>query len=129
MLGQSVSDRNGVRVTTGQRDDRELKHVSALSLRASDGAWWKLEDGMSRKTGRKPPWKNFTPELLDSLLAVQINQVDGEMHPECVYGLTRDDPQAFAEREFFTPEQPPIPPRTAVCNFHASGKDCLARQI
>jgi hypothetical protein len=76
---------------------------------------------MGSEAGRQPPRRDLAHELPDSLLAVQVNQIDGEAHPEGVYGFTRDDPQTFPGGETLTPQQSLIALWTAIGYFHASG--------
>ena len=84
---------------------------------------------MCPETGRQPPRRHFAHKLPDSLLAVEIDEVDGEAHPEGVYGFAGHDPQPLPASETLAPKQTLIALWTAIGYFHASSEYRIARQV
>jgi len=107
----------------------EFESVSRAGLRLADGARRKLKDGASRETDREPPWRHVPAELLDSVLAVKIDEVDGEFHAKGVNGLTGEDPQALSGSEATAPQQALVALGTAVGELHACGKHRVAGEV
>ena len=68
-------------------------------------------------------------DLPDSVPAIQIDQVNGELHEEGVYGFTGEDPQAFSGSQPRAPQQALATPGTAVGHFQAGGKHSMAGEI
>jgi hypothetical protein len=63
------------------------------------------------------------------MLAVQINEVDGELHSEGVDGLTGDDPQALPWRKPLAAKQAFPALGAFIGDFRTSGKHSLAREV
>jgi hypothetical protein len=107
----------------------EFQRVSALSLSLADRAWRKFNDGVCGQTARETPGRHCVANFLDAVIAIQINQVDWKSHGEGVNSFTRDDPKTFSGSERLSAQQTLIALWSAVGDFHAGGKEGLARHI
>ena len=63
-----------------------------------DGADGQFDDGMGGEAGGESPGPDVAANLSDDVFAVDVDEVDGELHEECVDGLARYDPEAPALR-------------------------------
>lgn len=61
-------------------------------------------------------------DLLDSLVPVQIDEINREPHSECVYGLTGNDPQSLPGTKFLAAEKTFSPLLITICNVYAASK-------
>jgi len=121
--------RGALGAVTGQRSRREFEQVSGLCLRVADGSRDKLEHRVREETGRQAPRRHFAAQLPDSILAVQIDEVDRELHEEGVHGFTGEDPQTLTGREPRAPQQALTAPGAAVGDFQAGGKHRVASEV
>src|ERR1035437_777644 len=62
---------------------------------------WKLEHGMSQKTGREPPRPHHASGLANLVAFVEVHQIDRKLHEKRMARSGGDDPQAFAWRQPF----------------------------
>lgn len=84
---------------------------------------------MRGQTGRKPPGWHCAPDLLHSLISVQIDKVDGEPHAEGVHGFTGYDPQTFSCREAIASEQAFPARRTTIRHLDRSSENGLPGEV
>jgi hypothetical protein len=61
--------------------------------------------------------------------AVQIDDIDRELHAEGVYGFTGEYPQTFARRKQFAPQQTLSTLCGFVGDYHVAGEQCLASEV
>jgi hypothetical protein len=81
------------------------------------------------ETGREPPGTHAAPDLFHSQFAVQVNEIDGELHEECVDRFAGPDPQAFSRAEFLAPQQTLPALRAFIRNLHGMGEHRLAGDV
>jgi hypothetical protein len=79
--------------------------VSTHCLRLSDRTRGKLYDRVSAQARREAPRTYVAPDLHDPTLAIEIDQVNGESHPEGVYRFARHYPKTLAIGQGFSSEQ------------------------
>jgi len=81
------------------------------------------------ETYRQPPWRHIVADFYDSVAAVQIDEIDRELHAEGVYGFTGDYPQTFARRKPLAPQQTPSTRCAFVGDYHVAGEQGLASDV
>ena len=74
------------------RGGQELKQVAWLSPRGANSSRWKFNHRMRRQARGKPPRRDTAFDLLDAILAVNINEVDRELHEKCMHRFARNYP-------------------------------------
>jgi hypothetical protein len=113
-----------------QRGGRgEFEPVSRPGLRPADGARGKLEHRVRGETGRQPPRRHIAPDLLHSQVAVQVNEIDGELHAKGVYSFAGEDPQTFSGPEPLTAQQTLSALRAVIRHFRPMGKLGVAGEV
>ncbi len=60
---------------------------------------------MRGPASRHPPWAYAASHLPDTVVAVQIDQIDRESHEERMHRLAGNYPQSFARQKAFPPQQ------------------------
>lgn len=111
----------------GSRGKFEL--VSPSGLRPADRARGKLEHRVRGETGRQPPRRHIAPDLFHSYVAVQVNEIDGELHAEGVYSFAGEDPQTFSGPKPLTAQQTLSALRAVIRHFRAMGKLGVAGEV
>lgn len=61
---------------------------------------------MRREAGREPPWRHIAAQFLNSLFTVDVDEINGELHPERVYRLAGNDPEPTARRQTLSAKKP-----------------------
>jgi hypothetical protein len=84
---------------------------------------------MRGETYRQPPWKHIAADFYYSVTAVQIDEVDWELHAEGVHGFTGEYPQTFARRKPLAPQQTLSTLCAFVGDFHVAGEQRLASEV
>ena len=108
---------------------KNLQRVAALRLGSADRSRGEFKNGVRGKADRKPPGRNAFAYLADSVVAIDVNEIDGELHEEGMNGLAGDDPEASAGFEAHSAEKAPVALRPAVCDFERSRERCAAGAI
>ena len=70
-----------------------------------DNSCGKFDDRMGAEASRNSPWADGASDFPDAKRAIDVDQVDGESHPECVDGLAGNDPETAARRESVSPKE------------------------
>src|SRR4030088_1029290 len=65
----------------------------------------KLQHGVRRKTRRQPPGGYPAPDLFHLLVAVQVDKVNREPHPERMDGFAGNNPDTLSRNETAPPQQ------------------------
>src|SRR3981081_3607458 len=84
---------------------------------------------MCGETRRQSPGRHVAPDLLYFLLAVEIDEVDRELHVEGVDGLTGNDPKTFSGGKFASSQQASSARCAIVGNLHAISELGLPGEI
>ena len=71
----------------------------------------------------------MTPGFENAVLAIEINEVDGEAHAEGVHGFAGNDPQALAGREPLAAQEPLVAAQSAIGDFKRISEQCLPREV
>lgn len=118
-----------VAVAGFQRNGDEFELISGRSLRACNNARREFNDRVRGKTRRKSPWADVASDFFNSLFAVDIDEVDGELHKKSVHGFTRNDPEARSRRKTGASQQSSVAGGPMVGNFGIVGKLSSAGKI
>ncbi len=84
---------------------------------------------MCGETSREPPRRNAASQFPDAKAAVEIDKVDGELHPERVHCLAGYDPQPRSRLEALAPQKALAAPGAAVGNFNSGGEYGLTGEV
>jgi hypothetical protein len=103
--------------------------VARFGLRFTYRARCEFEHRVRGETGRQPPRTHAAPDLFHSQFAIQVNEIDGELHAERVDRLAGPDPQAFSRPEFLASQQTLPSLRAVIRNLHAMGEHRLAGEV
>ena len=74
---------------------REFELIAGRGPRVVNDARRQFNDGMRRKARRKAPGSYRVPDFFYLFIAVDVDQIDRELHEKGVDGLAGDDPQTF----------------------------------
>jgi hypothetical protein len=108
---------------------KQLQHISTLGVRVADSSRGQFKNRICGEAERHPPWAHIASEFLHPILAIQIDQVDRELHTEGVDCFTRDNPETFSGGKMSAPEQP-LPARCSlVGHLHRTSQECLAVRV
>lgn len=83
----------------------ELEDVAALSTAGGDYASGKLNNGMGTERAGDASGADGLTDLDDAVFAIEIDEIDGELHGEGVDGFAGDDPEALAGAQAGAAEQ------------------------
>jgi hypothetical protein len=84
---------------------------------------------MSGEASGETPGRDIASQLFDSLPAVNVNEVDGELHPEGVDRFAGHDPKASAWRQALAPEEALASFGTRVGLLEAGGEHGFAGEV
>jgi hypothetical protein len=84
---------------------------------------------MRGETGRQAPRAHVGAQFPDAVVAIQKDEVDGELHEEGVYRLTGNDPQAFSASESLAAKQAFVTPEPGVRDFKRTSQKGAARFV
>ena len=107
----------------------EFYPVAGFGLCFAYRARCELEHRVRGETGREPPGTHAAPDLFHSQFAVQVNEIDGELHAERVDRFAGPDPQAFSRPEFLASQQTLPALRALIRNLHGMGEHRLAGEV
>ncbi len=79
--------------------------ISSIRLALLDRAWGKFEHGVRGNACRKPPRIYVASYLSYAKITVEVDQIDGEAHANCVYGPARQNPKPFPGEQGITSQQ------------------------
>jgi hypothetical protein len=109
-------------MTPGRNRRGDFELISSIRLGRADGAWGKFEHRMREDACRQPPRTYVASNLSYSQVTVEVDQIDGELHANRMYGLTGQNPNAFPGQQKITPQQSFPARRTVGGEFHAGGE-------
>jgi hypothetical protein len=84
---------------------------------------------MCEETDRYPAGRYSVPDLPDTLLPIQVDEIDRELHSEGMYTFARNDPQTFSRRKRLTIEKTSSSFRAVVSYTCAVGQFRLSSKI
>jgi len=111
----------------GQREESPAcRRVVSGSADRSRGEFKKWS---ARKGRQKAAREERFRVPADSVVAIDVNEIDGELHEEGMNGFAGNDPEASAGFEAHSAEKAPVALRPAVCDFERSRERCAAGAI
>ena len=105
------------------------EYVSLKGLCIANSARGELNDRVGPQASGNAPWTNVAAKLHNSLLAIEINKVNRESHPNRMYRLAGDDPEALATAETVAAEQSLAPVAASTGELHAVCNHLATRKI
>lgn len=83
----------------------QFEGIAALGFAGQGGAGGEFEDGMRGQTSGEAPCADGVAHLADAVLAVEVDEIDGEAHEKGVHRFAGHDPEAFSGGEAVAAQQ------------------------
>lgn len=83
----------------------EFELISALGSGSLESSGGQFNDGVGGKAGRESPGADIYADFFYLFMAINIKEIERELHEECMDGFAGHDPQAAACREAGSAEE------------------------
>ena len=77
-----------------------------------------LQNRVRTQAQRHAPGRHVALDLNDTILLVEVNKIERELHAECVHGLTGDNPKGSAGLQPLASQEALGAPRSGICYFY-----------